>query len=164
MSWARDIFMLSFYLCGINMIDLFRLTKIEDGRIYYIRSKGKKPYNIKVYPEALEIFKKYKGSKYLLNTMENYADYRTATKRINYKLKDITEICMIKKPVSTYWCRHSWAVIGRTLNLSKDEISMGLGHQRSGLDITEIYLDESQEVIDQANRRIIDHITSIHTC
>lgn len=40
---ARDIFMLSFYLCGMNAVDLFGLgnRNIERGRIEYNRTKTK---------------------------------------------------------------------------------------------------------------------------
>jgi site-specific recombinase XerD len=158
MAWARDMFILSFFLIGINMKDLFLINNVEEDRIYYIRSKGKKPYSIKVFPEAKAILDKYPGKKYLINTMDNYSDYRTATKRINYKLKDIATLCKIEKPVSTYYCRHSWATIGRSIKIAKDDISLGLGHQRAKLEMTEIYIDEEQEIIDQANRSIIDHI------
>ena len=42
-----DIFMLIFYLVGINTVDLCRLEKIRNGRIEYRRAKTKKIYNIK---------------------------------------------------------------------------------------------------------------------
>jgi integrase len=158
MDWARSMFMLSFYLIGINMKDLMFLEKVEDGRIYYIRSKGKKPYNIKVWPEAQEIFDRYPGKKYLLNTMDSYSDYRNATHTINDKLKKVAALCKIDKEITTYWCRHSWATIARRLKISKDDISRGLGHQRAGLEITEIYIDEEQEVIDDTNRQVIDFV------
>lgn len=158
MSWARDMFMLSFFLQGINTVDLFRLKKIEDGRIYYIRSKGKKPYSIKVWPEAQEIFDRYPGNKYLLDTLDKYTDYRNAVRRIDKELKDIATLCKIEKPVSTYYCRHSWATIGRSIGISVDDLSMGLGHQRPKVEMTMIYLEEDQILTDLANWKIIDHI------
>lgn len=38
---AKDMYMLSFYLCGMNAVDIFQLTKrdIRNGRIDYNRSK-----------------------------------------------------------------------------------------------------------------------------
>lgn len=161
MAWARDMAMLSFFLIGINMKDLMYLRTIEDGRINYVRSKGKRPYSIKVYPEAMQIINRYRGEKYLLNTLENYAYYRYGTKRINKKLKDLATACNIDKPITTYYMRHSWATIARALGISKDDISYGLGHQRPSLAMTEIYVEEDQETIDLANRRVIDYINSI---
>lgn len=66
----QDIFMLMFYLIGINAIDLFNLKQIVDGRIEYKREKTGKLYSIKVEPEAMEILNRYKGNKFLLNTLE----------------------------------------------------------------------------------------------
>jgi len=155
-AWARDMFMLSFYLLGINMKDLIYLEGIEDERIYYIRSKGKREYSILVQPEAMEIIERYKGKKYLLNTMDNYADYRTATKRINKKLKDVAEECKINKKITTYYARHSWATIANRLGVSRDTIRYALGHANNT--VTDIYIDYNLDVVDQANRQVIDFI------
>ena len=53
-----DVFMLSFYLIGINIGDLLLLrpTDMVGGRIEFSRQKTKKRYSIKVEPEAQEIF------------------------------------------------------------------------------------------------------------
>ena len=155
-AWARDMFMLSFYLIGINMKDMMFLDGIEDGRIFYIRSKGKKEYSILVQPEAMEIINKYPGKKYLLNTMDNYSDYRTATKRINKKLKDVAGECKINKKITTYWARHSWATIANRIGVSMDTIRYALGH--AGGTVTDIYIDYDLEQVDQANRKVIDFI------
>lgn len=49
----RNIFLLSFYLVGINMVDMAALTKysIVDGRIEYRRAKTGKFYSIKIEPK-----------------------------------------------------------------------------------------------------------------
>lgn len=156
-AWARDMFMLSFYLLGINLKDLFYLQGIEDGRVYYIRSKGKKPYSVKVFPEAMNIINRYKGQKYLLNTLENYSDYRSATKRVNKKLKDIAKDLRIEKPVSTYFARHAWASIASGIGISEDIIARALGHTISN-QMTIIYIDFDLEKVDEANRRVINHV------
>lgn len=36
---ARDLFMLSFYLCGMNAVDLYHLSSLNNGRVEYQRSK-----------------------------------------------------------------------------------------------------------------------------
>lgn len=158
MRWSRDMTMLSFYLIGINMKDMFYLKGIEEGRVYYIRSKGKRAYSIKVWPEAEAIIKKYKGKKYLLNVLDNYADYRTASKRINYKLKDIAKLCKIDKPVSTYWMRHSFATIGTRIGISRDVIRYALGHSTNT--VSDIYIEPDLAQIDDAMRQIISYIAS----
>jgi len=156
-AWARDMFMLSFYLIGINMKDLMYVEKIEEGHINYKRSKGKRDYSIKVWPEAMYIINRYPGKKYLLNTLDNYSDYRFATKRINERMKDVAELCQINKPISTYYARHAWGTIASSIGISLDNISRALGH-RLVSDVTIIYVKEDQEAIDRVNRKVIDHI------
>lgn len=56
----RDIFVLIFYLIGINLVDLLHLKDINNGYIDYVRAKTYRPYSIKVEPEALNIINKYK--------------------------------------------------------------------------------------------------------
>lgn len=114
----QDIFMLMFYLIGINAIDLFNLKQIVDGRIEYKREKTGKLYSIKVEPEAIEILNRYKGNKFLLNTLEvndyNYRKYMAAMNRGLQKLgkferkglggKKIRDILF--PGITSYWAKH----------------------------------------------------------
>ncbi|MFK2258284.1 phage integrase SAM-like domain-containing protein [Bacteroides fragilis] len=95
-----DIFMLIFYLVGINTVDLCRLEKIRNGRIEYRRAKTKKIYNIKVEPEAAEIIERYKGSKYLLNILERYKNYKDYAHRLNENLQEIGSVELVEKVIN----------------------------------------------------------------
>lgn len=56
-KWQRkyiDIFKLTFFLIGINLIGLCRLTNIVNGYIVYNRAKTHRLYNIKVEPKRLK--------------------------------------------------------------------------------------------------------------
>lgn len=53
-----DMFRLSFYLMGINMIDLAKLTEMTNGRLEFNRSKTGHLYSMKVEPETLDLFEK----------------------------------------------------------------------------------------------------------
>lgn len=163
-AWARDMFMLSFYLIGINMKDLFyaKHGDIEGDRLYYVRSKGGREHSIKVFEEAKEIIQRHQGQEYLLNTLEKYSDYGTASKRINYKLKDIAEDCKIGRQVSTYYARHSWATIARNeANIPRGVIAEALAHGIGGSDdMTGVYIQQDLTPVDWANRKVIDLVTS----
>jgi site-specific recombinase XerD len=163
MCWARDMAMLSFCLIGMNPKDIFLVKEISNGRITYIRSKGKRKYSIKVPPHALHIINRYKGQDYLLNTMDKYNDYRSAVKGIDRQLKDITKLCRIEKKVSLYTFRHSWSAYARFLGISKDDIAAALGHKDIDLPrVTEFYDDiaEEQRRVDIANKKVIRLILS----
>lgn len=88
----QDLFKLSFFLIGINVIDLFDLKEVENGRIYYIRSKTHRQYSIKLEPEAEEIIKKYKGRKNLLNPHDTVVHYRNFYNRFMLGLNKIKDI------------------------------------------------------------------------
>jgi integrase len=156
-SLARDVFMLSFYLIGINLKDLVHLTKdnIKDGRIEYRRRKGGKDYSIKLEPEAKALIRKLRGQKYLINVLEKYACYENAIKEIDKKLKVVATKAKINKPVSIYYARHSWATIASGIDISKDTISAALGHE-TGSKTTAIYIDYDRKKVDKANRQVID--------
>lgn len=158
MRWSRDMAMLSFLLIGMNPKDIFEAAEISAGRISYRRSKGKREYSIKVPPQALHIIKRYPGKKYLLDTMDKYSDYRAATKRIDYKLKDIARISKIEKSLTLYTFRHSWSAYARYLGISKDDIAASLGHKSIDLpQVTEFYTDikEEQRRVDDANKKVV---------
>ena len=92
----RDMFMLIFYLCGINIVDLCNLTEIRDGYIEYRRAKTGRLYKIKVEPEALEIIERYRGKSHLLNILDRYGNYADYRKRLNANLRQIGPFEIVK--------------------------------------------------------------------
>ena len=80
-----DLFMLDFYLIGINMVDLLHCTQdnIVNGRLEFKRAKTSRLYSIKLEPEALDILTIYKGVDYLLNILDGYHNYKDFLERFN---------------------------------------------------------------------------------
>lgn len=163
----RDMFMLIFYLMGINMVDLANLKTIADGRIEFRRAKTGRLYSMKVEPEAMEIIEKYRGQEYLLNICDNYANYKDFLHRLNNNLKQIGPFERVGRggkkvhdplfpSLTTYWARHTWATIAASLDIPKETIAEALGH--GGNSVTDIYINFDQRKVDQANRKVIDYI------
>lgn len=166
----RDIFMLMFYMIGINAIDLFHAKEsdVVDGRLEYKRSKTGKLYSVLIQPEAQAIIDKYKGKNYLLNVLDEYKNYKDFLHRMGDALKDIGPMerkglggKKIRQPlfkdISSYWARHTWATIAASLDIPKEVISAGLGHE-IGSSITSIYIDFNMKKVDDANRAVIDYV------
>lgn len=161
-----DMFKLSFYLIGINIVDLCKLKRVDGGRIEYIRSKTHRLYSIKVEPEALEIINRYKGKDWLLDPLDRYDNYKQYARRLNGALQSIGEVEIGKqgakkikplyKKISTYWVRHTWATIAASLDIPKETIAAALGH--GGNTVTDIYIDFDQRKVDEANRRVLDWV------
>ena len=153
---AKDVFFIIFYLIGINIKDLLHLKEIKHGRIQYKRFKGGKNYNLKVEPEALQLLSQYPGQNFLLYFNEHYSTYKQFTKEINKNLKKLALRIGIEADLTTYYARHSWATIARNIGISRDDIRSALGHGENT--VTDIYIDLDQEIIDKANRKVIDYI------
>lgn len=168
----RDVFMLIFYLIGINIVDLFSLTheNVQNGRIVYTRRKTKRIYSIKIELEAQEILERRKGTTHLIDVADRYKDHTNFTSRFNKALKtfgtwEVDEHHKQKvryKPywdfLSSYWARHSWATIAyNDCNIPVDVISQALGHSM-GNRVTMVYINSDSKKVDEANRKVIEKV------
>ena len=173
----RDLFMLSFYLIGINISDLLQLKEMNNGRIVYRRNKTGRIYDIKVEPEALNIIRKYRGKDHLLCILDGskneYKDIRKFNSLMNEGLKRIgrkeearnargRKFMKLVEPlfpqIETYTARRTWATIASKLDIPKDVIGKGLGHSEWFSSTTDIYIDFDSSKIDKANRQVLDEL------
>jgi site-specific recombinase XerD len=157
---ARDVFILSFGLIGINTIDLFNLkhSDLLYGRIKYRRRKTGRIYDIKVTDQAKNIIKKYRGDdEYLLNFHSKYSNHKNLSILVNYKLKDIAEKVNISRhDLTMYFARHTWATIASELDVPEKVISHALGHGNNT--VTDIYINFDVQKIDRANEAIHNYV------
>lgn len=170
----RDMFMLMFYLIGINASDLFLAKKkdVVNGRLEYKRNKTGRLYSVKIEPEAQEIIDRYSGKgEYLLNVMDVYSNYKDFLHRMGVALKQIgiTERKglggkKVRKPLfpdlSSYWSRHTWATIAAGLDIPKEVIAHALGHSWATSTVTDIYIRFDDRKVDEANRKAIDYLNN----
>lgn len=164
----RDLFVLMFLLRGINAGDLFLATvqQINNGRLDYRRNKTGTLMSVKIEPEAQALLEKYKGKKLLLNPMDAYDNYKDYLHHFNTGLKAIGRPVGKKGKVlgkgifpdlSSNWARHTWATVAMKIGIPKEVISKGMGHS-FGLKVTDIYIEYDNDLVDNANRKIIDYI------
>jgi integrase len=72
----------------------------------------------------------------------------------NKRLKRISEMLVLEKPLSSYVARHSWATIALRKEVPIEVISEGMGHENETT--TRIYLVSiGQSAVDEANIKII---------
>lgn len=166
LDFARDMFMMSFYLRGMSFVDMAFLRKADltDGRLIYRRRKTGKPLLIEWTEEMRDIAAKYPrgGSKYLLPIIRNegsdeaeWASYKNAIRNVNNGLKKVGKRVLAELPLTTYVARHTWATCADRSGVPLTVISGALGH--GDMKTTQIYLAsiDSPE-IDRANRRLLD--------
>lgn len=169
----RDLFMLTFYLCGINPIDLLHLKKedMRNGRIRYKRMKTGRLYDIPVPPEAEAIIKRYGGKDWLLCPMDVYANYKDFCHRWNDALKKIGDMetvpdkvgkkrKVVYKPnvdgMTIYTARYTFASIGAEIDIPRETIALCLGH--AWTDVTSHYINYDNKKIDAAVAKIIAYV------
>ncbi len=168
----RDMFMLSFYLIGINLADLAGLTadSLVNGRIEYRRAKTGKLYSIKVEPEAMAIIDRYRGKDHLLSMFDRCTNVKAYQGTLDNALARIgvpdgdekhkngqRKMIPIDKKLTWYWARYSWATYAAELDIPKDTISEALGHNH-GAKVTGIYIKYNRDKVDAANRKVIDYV------
>ena len=154
---ARDFFLLSFYAIGINPVDLYGLEGLPGGRLRYVRRKTSKFYDIGVQPEFAEICARFKGDAHLLNFADRYRNYDTFINFYRKKLRRIGKaICV--PDITFYWARYTWATLAYEIGVPRDSISQALGHSFAGSAVTSVYIDYDYKKVDEANRRVLDHV------
>jgi site-specific recombinase XerD len=165
LAFARDMFMLSFYLRGIAFVDMayLRKTDLQNGVLTYHRRKTGQRITIKWTPKMQDILDRYPDSTtpYLLPIIHGDKNLRKAylngAHRINTQLKKLGERLNISTPLTFYRARHCWATVARNEGIALSVISEGLGHNNERT--TEIYLATlDATVLDAANDRIIDAV------
>lgn len=175
-DFARDMFMLSFYLRGMSFVDMayLKLENLKDKTLIYYRHKTGQKLFIRWTSEMQQIIDKYprNGSDYLLPILgvkgqqalatqeeqTNRNKYLTASHRINYNLRKVGTLAGIHSRLTMYCARHSWAMAARTKGVPLSIISEGMGHTSERT--TRIYLDSfNNQKVDKANSIILNLLT-----
>lgn len=162
-DFARDMFLMSFYLRGMSFIDMAFLKKadLKNGSITYRRHKTGQQLVIAWTNEMQQLLDKYpeNTTDYLLpiirnpGTVERYT-YRNVGYNINHNLKKLAEKVGIQIPLTLYVARHSWASAAKAKGIPLSVISEGLGHDSEAT--TQIYLASlDTSVVDKANSIIL---------
>lgn len=163
LSFARDMFMMSFYLRGMSFVDMCYLRKsdLRNGYLTYSRRKTGTRLTIAWEKEMQAILDRHTdtGSDYLLPIIRTGSTnerglYRNAGHTINRRLKQIGKLIGIAFPLTLYVARHSWASGAKAIGIPVSVISEGMGHDSEST--TRIYLASlDNSVVDNANSRLI---------
>lgn len=163
LDFARDMFMMSFYLRGMSFIDMafLRKTDLRDGYVSYRRRKTGRQLVIKWTREMQKILDKYPENEscYLLpvirrSGISERCAYRNAGYSINHNLKRVAGMAGLSVPLTLYVARHSWASAARAKGIPLPVISEGMGHDCEAT--TRIYLASlDTSLVDRANSLIL---------
>lgn len=167
---AKDLFLFSYFGCGINLTDILHLRHkdIREERVTFYRQKTGKLISFQLQPIAIEIMEKYckhpcEDEDYIFPVLkrnvhitanQQYGRVQKANKRINKYLKQIGEHLGFSIPLTTYVARHTYATVLKRSGVNIAIISESLGH--SDLATTQIYLDSFENSqIDEAMKNLL---------
>ena len=163
LDYARDMFLMSFYLRGMSFIDMAFLKKsdLKNGYVTYRRRKTGQQLIIEWTKEMQMILDKYpeNATDYLLPFIKNpgtneRCTYRNMGYNINHNLKKIAKMVGVQIPLTLYVARHSWASAAKAKGIPLSVISEGMGHDSEAT--TQIYLASlDTSIVDRANSLIL---------
>lgn len=163
---AKDCFILSFCLMGINSADLYNATEMKGNTITYYRTKTKdrRLDNAKMVVDVpqivLPLIEKYKDKtgKRLFNFYQYYADEKAFNKAINYGLKEIGALLNVED-LEYYAARHSWATIAlNKVGIDKYIVHAALNHIDDSMKVTDIYIERDFVNENKANAKVVRYV------
>lgn len=165
-SFARDMFLFSFYTRGMAFVDMAFLRKkdLNKGTLSYRRKKTGQLLFIKWEPCMQEIVDRYfdAESPYLLPLIKKAGvkernQYINGMHQINKYLGKIGEDMNIPVPLTLYVARHTWASVAKSKNIPLSVICEGMGHDSETT--TRIYLTSLDTTpVDRANHLILNSL------
>lgn len=188
-KWQRkyvDFFMLSFYLAGINPVDLLLLRSdaMQGGHLQFVRQKTNKEgvrkirtIILPVVDEARTLIEKYPSKEgYLLGFMDGRKDYHSFVKKCNEALKKVgtSEVVpdktgrlrkIVYHPIlpniTLYTARYTFgSIAANDLEISERTIGMCLGHSWCR-NVTVRYISNDQRRVDMAVQRVVEYVKEI---
>ena len=163
---ARDMFLLSFGLIGMNSVDMYNCTSIEGDRITYQRTKTTNrradhaTISIKIEPCVMPLVEKYRDrtGKRVFDFYQRYSTAQGFNCYINRGLKLIGKMEGIEvEDLEFYAARHTWATLARNkAEIDKATIHEALNHVDEQMRITDIYIDRDYSQQDEANKRVLE--------
>ena len=163
---AKDCFILSFCLIGINSADLYNATEMRGNTIIYNRTKTKArrldgaKMMVDIPKIVQPLIDKYKDStgKRLFNFYQYYGDEKTFNKAINSGLKEIGSILEVDD-LEYYAARHSWATIAlNKVGIDKYIVHAAINHIDDSMKVTDIYIERDFVNENKANAKVVKYV------
>lgn len=163
---AKDCFILSFCLMGINSADLHSCSEIQNNVITYYRSKttnrriDKAKMQVTILPILQPLMKKYKDymEKRVFRFYRMYNSANNFNRAINAGLKEIGKLLKIDD-LEYYAARHSWATLAvNKVGIDKYTVHAALNHIDEAMKVTDIYIERDFKIENEANLKVIRYV------
>lgn len=164
---SRDIFLFSLYAQGMPFVDVAFLRKeqIRDGMIVYARHKTGQQIVVKVEGCIQEIINRYSTADtdfvFPIITAHHpaqaYKQYQSSLRNYNRNLHKLEKLAGLKRGLTSYVVRHTWASVAYDTNVDLAVIASALGHTNTNT--TRIYIrDINNRRLAEANHKVLGRI------
>jgi len=160
---AKDSFILSFALVGMNSADMYSAGLPQKDIIRYNRKKteGRRAdeaeMRVRIESCISGLMAKYKDDKKLFCFYKYYSNHVTFNTALNKGLKKIGQLIGVDD-LEFYAARHSWATIASSsaVGIDKYTVHEALNHSPDKkMKVTDIYIDRDWSVIWNANEKVL---------
>lgn len=162
---ARDVFMLSFYLGGINLIDMLEVDFRRDT-IEYVRMKTRFKTDstnlicIPVTPAAREIANKWMNKRTGKLDFGYKFSYHNFSRYICRCIQKLADELNIQEDVVYYSARKSFAQFASEIGIPDGVIDYCLGHSDKNKGIIRYYTKVRQRQAEIAINKVIDYVNN----
>ena len=160
---ARDLFCLSFYLGGMNLIDIMQ-TDFRKDVLEYSRSKTKGRIQsdnvvaLTIPSQAREIICRWMDKRTGKLDFGYKFTYHNFSQYVTYSLGDLAEELNIDERVTFYSARKSFAQYASEIGIPDGIIDYCLGHSDKSKGVIRYYTKVRQKQADMAISRVIDYV------
>ena len=165
-SLARDCFVLSFCLMGMNSVDMYSAKTLTRGVLKYNRTKTKDRRSddayieVRIHPVITQIIKRYRDTDRVFTFHRRYGSPEDFNRAINIGLKTVGEEVGING-LQFYQARHTFATLSRNLmHFSKGDVDEALNHVGT-YDVADIYIQKDFSVINDNNFKLLDKVFEV---
>ena len=162
---ARDLFCLSFYLGGMNLIDIMQ-TDFRKDVLEYSRSKTKgrmqsdNVITFTIPSQAREIICRWMDKRTGKLDFGYKFTYHNFSQYVTYSLGDLAEELNIDERVTFYSARKSFAQYASEIGIPDGIIDYCLGHSDKSKGVIRYYTKVRQKQADMAISRVIDYVNN----
>lgn len=164
MCVIRDIFMLTYYLAGMNLVDMLDYDFRNTDEIYYVRKKtrhtkeGENAVNFSIPDEAKPIIQRYINKKSGKLIFGRYSSYVSCYNVLARKIKELAEVGGIKHYFTLYSARKSFVQHGFDLGIPLSTLEYCIGQSMKDSRPIFNYVSIMKKHADKAIREILDNL------
>lgn len=161
---AKDLFTLSFYLCGINLADLLEVDFRNKGHVTYVR---KKAVNLKqsdqriiipIPEQAKPIIGKWMNRNTGKLDFGYKYSYQNFSRYLSRSFAKMSEELQLSQKLVYYSARKSFAQYASELGIPDSVIDYCLGHSDKSRGVIRYYTKVKEKQAEIAVRRVIDYV------